>query len=285
MLRMEHEVTDLIVEDGRVVGVRGTSPSGPFESARTSRLAPTAATPSSARKPGFEIIDYGVPIDVLWLRLDHAPTDPKQTLGRIREGRILITLDRGDYWQCAYIIPKGGFEAIRRDGLPAFRATIERIAPYFVGRTQKLASWDDIKLLSVRLDHLQEWARDGLLCIGDSAHAMSPVGGIGINLAIQDAVAAANILAEPLSRGTVDLATLRRVQARRAFPTRLTQRGQAIIHKRVIAPALAQRGPIRRLPFLLWMVKTFPPLRRIPARIVGIGFRAEHIRTPDVSAK
>jgi 2-polyprenyl-6-methoxyphenol hydroxylase-like FAD-dependent oxidoreductase len=235
-------------------------------------------------KAGFEILDYNVPIDVLWMRLDHAPTDPKQTLGRVREGRILVTLDRGDYWQCAYIIPKGGLDAIKKAGLPAFRATIERVAPYFAGRAQQLATWDDIKLLSVALDHLRVWARDGLLCIGDSAHAMSPVGGVGINLAIQDAVAAANILAEPLSRGPVNLETLNRVQARREFPTRMTQQLQALAHKRVIAPALASTGPISRLPFPLWLLQKFALLRRIPARVIGIGFRAEHIRTPDVSA-
>jgi 2-polyprenyl-6-methoxyphenol hydroxylase-like FAD-dependent oxidoreductase len=284
-LRLEHEATDLIIENDRIAGVRGTSSAGPFELRADLTVGADGRRSIVREKAGFEIIDYGVPIDVLWMRLDHAPTDPKQTLGRIREGRILVTLDRGDYWQCAYIIPKGGFDAIQRDGLPAFRATIERVAPFFVGRTQKLASWDDIKLLSVALDHLKDWARYGLLCIGDSAHAMSPVGGVGINLAIQDAVAAANILAKPLSRGPVDLKTLRRVQARREFPTRMTQRGQAIIHKRVITPTLASRTPIKRLPFLLWLVNTFPVLRRIPARVVGIGFRAEHIRTPDVKAR
>ena len=192
-----------------------------------------------------------------------------------------MTLDRDDYWQCAYVIPKGEFDAIRQTGLPAFRNDIESVAPFLRGRTDELKTWDDIKLLSVAVDRLRQWSRPGLLCIGDSAHAMSPVGGVGINLAIQDAVAAANILAQPLSAGVVTAEQLHAVQKRREFPTRMTQGFQVLAHKRFITPALRTGRPIRTLPLPLKLFKHFPMLRRIPARLLGLGFRPEHINTAD----
>ena len=232
-------------------------------------------------KAGFEVIDLGAPIDVLWMRVSRQPTDPEQTLGRFRAGKLLVTLNRGDYWQCAYVIPKGGFEAIQKKGLPAFRQDLETVAPFLRGRTAELKDWSDIKLLSVAVDRLRHWSRSGLLCIGDSAHAMSPIGGVGINLAIQDAVAAANILVPALSTGASPDAHLHKVQARREFPTRMTQRVQIFAHKRFITPALATKAPLKRLPLPLALLKHFPILRRIPARMVGLGFRPEHIHTPD----
>jgi 2-polyprenyl-6-methoxyphenol hydroxylase-like FAD-dependent oxidoreductase len=193
----------------------------------------------------------------------------------------LVTLDRDDDWQCAYVIPKGGFEAIQKNGLPAFRRDLETVAPFLQGRTIELKDWSDIKLLSVAIDRLRHWSRSGLLCIGDSAHAMSPIGGVGINLAIQDAVGAANILVPALSTGASTDAHLQKVQARREFPTRMTQRFQILAHKRFIGPALATKAPLKRLPLPLALLKHFPILRRIPARMVGLGFRPEHIHTPD----
>jgi 2-polyprenyl-6-methoxyphenol hydroxylase-like FAD-dependent oxidoreductase len=227
----------------------------------------------------LEVIDLGAPIDVLWMRVTRQPDDPNQTLGRFRAGKILVTLNRDDYWQCAYVIPKGGFDGIKQKGLPAFRETIESVAPFLRGRTDDLKSWDDIKLLSVAVDRLRQWSRAGLLCIGDSAHAMSPIGGVGINLAIQDAVAAANLLTGPLLEGRVTDEQLEEVQKRREFPTRMTQGFQVFAHKRFIGPALSSPAPLRKLPLPFELLQHFPILRRIPARMLGLGFRPEHIRS------
>ncbi len=199
-------------------------------------------------KAGFEVIDLGAPIDVLWMRLSRQPSDPAQTLGRFRAGRLLVTLNRGDYWQCAYVIPKGGFEAIQKKGLPTFRQDLETVAPFLQGRTAELKDWSDIKLLSVAVDRLRHWSRSGLLCIGDSAHAMSPIGGVGINLAIQDAVAAANILVPALSTGASPDAHLHKCQARREFPTRMTQRVQIFAHKRFISSRTSHQSPTQTPP-------------------------------------
>ena len=236
-------------------------------------------------KAGLEVIDLGAPIDVLWMRVSRDASDTNQTLGRFREGKILVTLDRGDYWQCAYVIPKGGFDAIQQQGLPAFRRDLETVAPFLAGRTAELKGWDDVKILSVAVDRLRKWSRAGLLCIGDSAHAMSPIGGVGINLAIQDAVAAANILWEPLARRAAIDEKLDEVQKRREYPTRMTQGLQVFAHKRFIGPALRSKAPIRRLPLPLKLLQRFPALRRIPARIVGLGFRPEHVHSPDASQR
>ena len=190
-------------------------------------------------------------------------------------------IDRGDYWQCGYVIPKGTFEDIQRRGLGAFRDEIAAVAPFTRGRVGALKSWDDVKLLTVVVDRLRRWYRPGLLCIGDSAHAMSPVGGVGINLAVQDAVAAANVLAGPLRNGSATPADLRRVQDRRTFPTRATQRLQVLIQDRVISNVLrGQRTP--KAPWFIKLLGAFPALQRLPARIVGMGFRPEHVKTPDV---
>jgi 2-polyprenyl-6-methoxyphenol hydroxylase-like FAD-dependent oxidoreductase len=280
-LRMESEVTDLLVENGRVVGVRAKTREGDREFRAHLTVGADGRHSIVRSKAGLEVIDLGAPIDVLWMRLSRQPSDPAQTLGRFRAGRLLVTLNRGDYWQCAYVISKGGFEAIQKRGLPAFRRDLETVAPFLKGRTAELKDWSDIKLLSVAVDRLRHWSRSGLLCIGDSAHAMSPIGGVGINLAIQDAVAAANILVPALTAGSSADAHLHKVQARREFPTRMTQAVQIFAHKRFIGPALATKAPLKRLPLPLALLKHFPILRRIPARMVGLGFRPEHIHTPD----
>lgn len=278
-LRMEAEVTDLLIEDGRVAGVRAATPQGPLEVRAQLTIGADGRHSKVREAAQLEVIDSGAPIDVLWMRVAKKPGDPSQTLGRFREGKILVTLDRDDYWQCAYVIQKGEFDSIQQKGLPAFRENIESAAPFLRGRTDELKSWDDIKLLSVAVDRLRHWSRAGLLCIGDSAHAMSPVGGVGINLAIQDAVAAANILAQPLLRSAVSEQKLRAVQERREFPTRMTQRLQVFVHKNFIGSAMNQRGPFRRLPLPLKLLQHFPVLRRIPARMIGLGFRPEHIHS------
>jgi 2-polyprenyl-6-methoxyphenol hydroxylase-like FAD-dependent oxidoreductase len=280
-LRMETEVTSLIVENGRVVGVSAKTPNGTLEVRADLTVGADGRHSIVREKAGFEVIDLGAPIDVLWMRVSRLPSDPPQTLGRFRAGKFLVTIDRSDYWQCAYVIAKGEFDAIQQKGLPAFREDIESVAPFLRGRTAELKDWNDIKLLSVAVDRLRNWSRAGLLCIGDSAHAMSPIGGVGINLAIQDAVAAANILWQPLLNGAASEEELRKVQKRREFPMRMIQGFQVFAHKRFIGPALSFKGRIQRLPFPLKLLQRFPVLRRIPARFLGLGPRPEHVHTPD----
>jgi 2-polyprenyl-6-methoxyphenol hydroxylase-like FAD-dependent oxidoreductase len=226
--------------------------------------------------------EFGTPMDVLWFRMSRKPTDGEQTLGRITRGKMMVMLNRNDYWQCAYLIRKGDFENIKARGLDAFRADVVSVAPMLSDRMHELKDWEPIKLLTVRVDRLRKWYRPGLLIIGDAAHAMSPIGGVGINLAIQDAVSAANILAERLSRNTASLADLERVQWRREFPTRVTQGMQVIVQDGLIKRILGSDEQIP-LPGVLKLVRRFPVLRRIPARLIGLGVRPEHVRTPDVS--
>jgi 2-polyprenyl-6-methoxyphenol hydroxylase-like FAD-dependent oxidoreductase len=280
-LRMESEVTDLILENGRVVGVSAKTPNGTLEVRADLTVGADGRHSIVREKAGFQVIDLGAPIDVLWMRVSRLPSDPPQTLGRFRAGKFLVTIDRSDYWQCAYVIAKGEFAAIQQKGLPAFREDIESLAPFFRGRTAELKDWNDIKLLSVAVDRLRNWSRAGLLCIGDSAHAMSPIGGVGINLAIQDAVAAANILWQPLLNGAPSEDELRKVQKRREFPMRMIQGFQLFAHKRLIGPALSFKGRLERLPLPMRLLQQFPVLRRIPARFIGMGPRPEHVHTPD----
>jgi 2-polyprenyl-6-methoxyphenol hydroxylase-like FAD-dependent oxidoreductase len=187
-------------------------------------------------------------------------------------------IDRGDYWQCAFVIPKGGIEEVKRRGLEAFRQEVARVAPFMRDRVSEIADWDHVKLLTVAVDRLRQWCRPGLLCIGDAAHAMSPIGGIGINLAIQDAVAAGNILAEPLRHGPATLDQLRAVQRRRELPTRITQRAQVLIQNRIIGRVLTTQAKSFSAPLLVRLMRRWPFLRRIPARLIGMGVRPEHVR-------
>jgi 2-polyprenyl-6-methoxyphenol hydroxylase-like FAD-dependent oxidoreductase len=227
---------------------------------------------------GLEVLDVGAPIDVLWFRLSRKSDDPGEVMGRFDAGSILVMLDRGDYWQCAYVIPKGGADKVRAAGIAALRTTLGRLVPPLAQRLGELGSMDDLKLLTVGVDRLQTWWKPGVLCIGDAAHTMSPVGGVGINIAIQDAVATANILAAPLRENRLKDSDLAAVQARRMFPARATQAAQVFIQNRVIAPALAAGGRLE-VPFVLRLVQRFPILRRLPARIIAIGVRPEHVRT------
>jgi 2-polyprenyl-6-methoxyphenol hydroxylase-like FAD-dependent oxidoreductase len=271
------EVIDLIEKNGRVLGVRAQTPDGRLNVMADLVVGADGRHSTVRQKAGLEVEDLGAPMDVLWMRLSRRADDPGQTLGRIDAGRIVVMLNRDDYWQCAFVIVKGGFEEIRRGGLPAFRQEIGRLVPYLRDRTGELHDWDDVKLLSVTVDRLRVWHRTGLLCIGDAAHAMSPIGGVGINLAIQDSVAAANILADPLRRGAVGEGDLRKVQRRREFPTRATQRLQVFLQNRVIGRVLTRRGQVRA-PLLLRIASRWRYLRRLPARIIGIGFQPEHVR-------
>jgi len=283
-LRMQAEVIDLLEEEGRVVGVSVKTHDGPLE-IRADLIVGADGRHSIVRdKAGLKVDEFGAPMDVLWFRLSRRPEDGEQTLGRIVKGKMMVMLNRSDYWQCAYLIRKGDFDHIKQRGLAAFRDDIVSVTPFLRDRVDELKDWEPIKLLTVLVDRLQKWYRPGLLCIGDAAHAMSPIGGVGINLAIQDAVAAANILADRLSRGTATMVDLQRVQLRRDFPTRMTQAMQVFLQNQVIGRVLGSNQQLS-LPWPLKLFNRWPVLRRIPARLIGIGFRPEHVRTPDVSSE
>jgi len=281
-LYMRAAVTDLIREGGRVAGVTAETPGGLLE-VRAALTVGCDGRHSTVRdKAGFAVETLGAPMDVLWFSLSRAPTDPDETVGRFDAGRIFVMINRGAHWQCGLVIPKGSVAEVQAEGLEAFRAELTRMAPFLGDRGREIAGWDDVKLLTVIVDRLTDWASPGLLCIGDAAHAMSPVGGVGINLAIQDAVATANILAGPLRAGTAGLEDLKKVQRRRAFPTRLTQAAQVFMQRRVIARVLGGTQPLRP-PLVLRLLERFPLLRRIPASVIGIGVRPEHVRTPEAA--
>jgi 2-polyprenyl-6-methoxyphenol hydroxylase-like FAD-dependent oxidoreductase len=275
-LEMQARAEDLLWENGRVVGVRAQTPEGVLDIRARLTVAADGRESVLRRRAGLEVIELGAPMDVLWLRLTKHPDDPHQTFGYIRGGRIMALIDRGVYWQCAYVIPKGTLAELQARGLEAFRHDIGAIVPFLAQRADEIASWDDVKLLTVRVNRLREWFAPGLLCIGDASHAMSPIGGVGINLAIQDAVATANMLAEKLLQGDVSVDDLRAVQRRRESAARITQTLQLFIQSKIIGRVLADgRAPfLRRLPALLRML---PFLPRIPGRLVGLGFRPEHV--------
>ena len=277
-LKMETEVSGLIEEGGRIAGVRVKTPDGPQEIHADLVVGADGRRSAVRALAGLEVESLGAPIDVLWMQLSRRADDPGQAFGTVDGGHIFVMFDRGDYWQCAYVIPKGGFDDIKQRGLDAFRADIASTVPFLRDRVGELREWNEIKLLTVLVDRLRTWHRPGLLCIGDAAHAMSPIGGVGINLAIQDAVAAANILAARLADGRCSDDDLARVQKRREWPTRVVQRAQVIVQERVMTAVLGGRGP-QQLPWPLKLLRRFPMLRRIPARLVGIGLRAEHVST------
>ena len=272
-LLMQAEAQCLIEEGGKVVGVHVTVDDKP-EEIRADLVVGADGRHSTVREAiGFKVETLGAPMDVLWFRLSHKPGDSDEVMGRFDAGSILVMLDRGDYWQCAYVIPKGSAEKVRAEGIEKIRATIGRLMPAFTDRLGELATMDDLKLLTVGVDRLEKWWRPGVLCIGDAAHTMSPIGGVGINLAIQDAVAAANILAAPLREGRLTDADLAAVEARRLFPARATQAAQVFLQNRIIAPSLAAAGGEIKVPFVVRLMQWFPILQRLPARLVGMGVR------------
>jgi 2-polyprenyl-6-methoxyphenol hydroxylase-like FAD-dependent oxidoreductase len=282
-LMMRTQATDLIEQDGRIVGVRANTEAGAVEIRADLVIGADGRNSTLRQRADFLVENLGAPMDVLWMRLSRRPDDHAEAIGRFDAGRIFVMLDRGDYWQCAYVIPKGSADELMKRDIEDFRRMILALSPWLGERVNELKSWNDVSLLTVALDRLTQWYRPGLLCIGDAAHAMSPIGGVGINLAIQDAVAAANILAEPLRTGAVTLDHLARVQARRQWPTRVTQALQRFIQNRVITPVLAgttQPKPPISVKLFDWL----PALRGIPARLIGIGVRPEHIRTKEAAA-
>jgi 2-polyprenyl-6-methoxyphenol hydroxylase-like FAD-dependent oxidoreductase len=280
-LRMRTEATGLIHADGRVVGVTVKTPRKQFE-IYADLVVGTDGRHSTIRgAAGLVGDDYGAPMDVLWFRISKKKGDRGETFGHAEAGGLLVMLDRGDYWQCAYVIPKGGFEQVKARGLDAFRASVVRFSPFLKRRIGEIASWNDVKLLTVTVDRLRQWHKPGLLCIGDAAHAMSPIGGVGINLAVQDAVAAANTLAAPLKSHGVTAQHLHEIEQRRLLPVKFTQALQLTIQKRLIG-RLLKSAETPKPPLIFRLIGAFPILRRIPARLIGIGIRPEHIRTPEV---
>jgi 2-polyprenyl-6-methoxyphenol hydroxylase-like FAD-dependent oxidoreductase len=280
-LKMQAEATGPIFDGERVAGVHVKTPDGPLD-IRADLVVDAEGRHSELREAaGLDVVDLGAPMDVLWMRLSKKPSDVSQALGRIEAGRFFIMLDRGDYWQCAFVIPKGGYDELRKRGLEAFRKDIVDLSPALADRVHELASWDDVKLLTVRVDRLKRWYREGLLCIGDAAHAMSPIGGVGVNLAVQDAVAAANILARPLREGAVPLSLLAKVQERRQWPTEMTQRLQIVIQNRIISNVLSLKSQPKP-PAIVKLFNWIPWLRRLPARLIGMGFRPEHVESPEL---
>jgi len=279
-LKMRAEVTDLIQENRRVSGVRARTPEGTLEIRARLTIGADGRHSVVRERAGLEVTNVGAPMDVLCMQISRRADDPGQTFGHVDSGRFFIAINRDEYWQCGLVIPKGSFDEMRARGLPALREEIAKLSPYLRDRIGELRDWKDISLLTVTVDRLTRWFLPGLLCIGDAAHAMSPVGGVGINLAIQDAVAAANMLGVKLMRGGPTEEDLRAFEKRRIFPTRATQRLQVAIQNRVIRRVLAASKPLT-LPWPLKLLKRWPYLRRFPARLIGMGFRPEHVKTSE----
>lgn len=276
-LRMQAEVADLIFEKGVVAGVRAKTPQGMLEISAPLTIGADGRHSRVREQAGLEVINIGAPMDVMWMRISRRPSDPEQTFGHIDRGKMLVMLNRESYWQCAFVIGKGKADEIRQRGLESFRREIVSLSPFLHDRVEELKDWRDIALLTVAIDRLSRWSRPGLACIGDAAHAMSPIGGVGINLAIQDAVAIANILGPILLQRAPTPDELQGVQRRRDFPTRATQRLQTFLQNNVIRLVLGNPKPVT-LPWPLKLLRYLPILRRIPARLIGVGFRPEHVK-------
>ena len=283
-LKMQAEVSDLVIENGTVKGVQAKTPEGVLEVRAPLTIGADGRHSVVRRKANLKVIDIGAPMDVMWMRLSRHEDDRAiSAFGHADKGKILVLINRDKYWQCAFVIPKGEAENIKKRGLEAFRQEIAGLEPFLSDRVSELRDWSEVSLLTVAVDRLQEWALPGLLCIGDAAHAMSPIGGVGINLAIQDAVATANLLGEALRRGAPSLEELLAVQRRRTFPTNATQQLQVVLQNNAILRVLGSQQPLQ-LPWLLRMLRRWPALRRIPARLIAVGFRPEHIRTPETGS-
>ena len=277
-LRMQHEVVDLLFDKDRVAGVRAKTPDGERDFRADLVIGADGRHAITHERANLELQEFGAPIDVLWMRLSKRAADPPQTFGFFQHGKLLVLLDRADYFQVGFVIPKGGFEKIKQQGLNALHHDIVEIAPFLNDRINELEDWSKIKLLTVQINRLKKWCRDGLLCIGDNAHAMSPAGGVGINLALQDAVATANLLAAKLKTRSVSVSELEEVQKRREWPTRVIQAIQVFIHRNVVTGRSS--GSDNKLPFFPRLFLWFPLLRRFPARMIGMGPRPEHVHSP-----
>lgn len=279
-LRMRAEVTGLIEADGRVDGVRGHSPDGDFEVRADCKIGCDGRRSTERDAACLPVEDIGAPIDVLWFRVRRDPAEADSSLARVAPGHFVVTIDRGDYWQCAFVIAKGGADALMQSDIASFRAQVLAAAPLLVAHIDDVRSWDDVKLLTVSVDRLTQWSKPGLLCIGDAAHAMSPIGGVGINLAIQDAVATANLLATRLRDGTADAEALDAVRQRRLWPTKATQAAQVGIQNNVLVPVMSGVDAKLHVPLPIRLITAVPTLQRIVARLLGMGVRPEHVRSP-----
>jgi 2-polyprenyl-6-methoxyphenol hydroxylase-like FAD-dependent oxidoreductase len=277
-LQMQHEVVDLLFENNRVAGVRAKTPEGTREIYADLVIGADGRHAITHTRAKLELQEFGAPIDVLWMRLSKRDTDPAQSLGFFRHGKLLVLLDRADYFQVGFVIPKGDFDEIKQRGLPELHRDIVALGPFLQGRITELDDWSKIRLLTVQINRLKKWCREGLLCIGDNAHAMSPAGGVGINLALQDAVATANLLATKLKDRAVSVTELNEVQKRREWPTRVIQAMQVFVHRKVVTGRSS--GSDDKLPLLPRLFVWFPFLRALPARMIGLGPRPEHIRSP-----
>jgi len=280
-LLMNAEVVDIIQQCGKVIGAKAKTQDGELEILADLTIGADGRRSVVRERALLRIHDLGAPVDVMWMRISRSPSDPAETFGHVEPGKILVMIDRDKYWQCAFVIPKGSADELRKKGIENFQQEIGKLSPFLEDRVKELKDWDDVSLLSVSVDRLVHWSKPGLLCIGDSAHAMAPVGGVGINLAIQDAVAAANILEPKLQLGCPSPEELVMVQRRREFPTRATQKIQTFVHMHVLNRVLNRNKPIS-LPWPLKLLRRWRFLRRIPARVVGVGFRPEHIQIPSL---
>jgi 2-polyprenyl-6-methoxyphenol hydroxylase-like FAD-dependent oxidoreductase len=283
-LRMRAEVTGLIEEGDRVVGVRGSASDGDFAIRADCTVGCDGRHSTVRAAARLAVEDLGAPIDVLWFRVKRDPAEVDTSLARIAPGHFVVTIDRGEYWQCAFVIAKGGADALRQRPIAEFRAQVVDAAPVLAAHiAADVRSWDDVKLLTVAVDRLLQWSRPGLLCIGDAAHAMSPIGGVGINLAIQDAVAAANLLATKLRAGTVTDQDLDGVRARRLWPTKATQAAQLAIQDNVLVPVMSGANAGLAVPLPMRVVTAVPLLQRLMARLLGMGVRPEHVHSPELA--
>jgi 2-polyprenyl-6-methoxyphenol hydroxylase-like FAD-dependent oxidoreductase len=280
-LRMSTEVESLIEVNGRVAAVRAMSPSGPLEVEANLVVGCDGRNSTVRHAAGLDVQTLGSPIDVLWFRLSKQVGDPEHVLGHLGADKMIVTIDRTDYWQCAFVIAKGSVDRIHRAGIEAFRLDVAEGAAFLANRIEELKSFEDVKLLSVSVDRLTTWSRPGLLCIGDAAHAMSPVGGVGINLAIQDAVATANLLARKLKENTCRDEDLDAVRQRRLWPVKIVQWAQVAVHNRVLQPTLSGARSAVTVPWPVRLLNRYAWLRRWPAQVIGVGVRPEHVRSPE----
>ena len=277
---MQANVTELLKNGERITGVRAQTPDRSIDIEADVVIGADGRSSAVRKLAQLEVADFGAPMDVLWTRIARDASAPEQTFGSVRNGRILVALDRDDYWQVAFVIAKGSFPQMQAAGIEQFREAMSATAPFLRPHIDDIKAWSQVSLLTVKVDRLATWYREGLLCIGDAAHAMSPIGGVGINIAIQDAVATANYLAAPLRDGTLTTDDLREVQRRREFAAKATQNVQLFIQKHVIGLVLNGTS-VTRPPWVLRLLQIFPVLQRIPAYLVGVGVRPEHIQTPE----
>jgi len=281
---MNTEATDLIRRGDAIAGVRALTPDGPIDIEADLTVACDGRHSTIRERAGLDVEEFGAPMDVLWFRAGRRPDETENVFARVEPGKIMITFDRGDYWQCAYVIAKGQYEAVKARGLQAMLDDVVRMAPILKSGTSDVRSWDDVKLLTVAINRLKRWTRPGLLCIGDAAHAMSPIGGVGVNLAVQDGVATANLLADRIRRGCPSEDELDTVRRRREFPVKVTQAMQVIVQNNIISGALRSGNEPLKVPLIVRLISAIPWLQGIPARFVALGVRPEHVHSPGSNA-